>query len=130
MATVTRHGRVSNAYKATLRKPLKADFDKLVDVCIKAIIEEEVDIYISFAYTLKFPATFPHGIIVSRESDGSNIYKTKAKRMLVWLHANKKTLVTVEMVGVQKRSFTNFEKTFDELNEINFEECLSNENLM
>jgi hypothetical protein len=107
---VVRHGKPSNAYLSTLRKPETKDFDKLVEASMSAIISNEVDVLIRFAYTLKFPVDFPRGICISKEPDGSNIHKVKAKRLLEWLHANGHTMATVEMLGVQKRQYAETEK--------------------
>lgn len=105
MADICRHGKPSNAFKAMLRPAETRDYDNLVEVCITAIANDEVDVFLSFAYTMKFPDTFPRGICVSKESDGSNVHKVKAKRLLMWLHDNGHTAATVEMIGVQKRAF-------------------------
>jgi len=112
MTDVIRHGKPSNAYKATLRKPQTEDFDKLVKACMAAIINDEVDVIISFAYTMKFPDKFPKGICMSKKPDGSNVHKVKAKRLLMWLYENGYTAATVEMLGVQKRAFAAMEKEF------------------
>lgn len=109
---VVRHGKPSNAFQATLRSVTRKDFDKLVEICISAIINDEIDVMIAFAYTMKFPKDFPRGICISKESDGSNIHKVKVKRLLTWLYDNDHTAITVEMVGVQKRLFAeNFRKS-------------------
>ena len=105
MTDVCRHGKPSNAFQATLRSVTRKDFDKLVEICISAIINDETDVMIAFAYTMKFPEDFPRGICISKESNGSNIHKVKAKRLLMWLHDNGHTAATVEMIGVQKRLF-------------------------
>lgn len=109
---VVRHGKPSKAFQATLRSVTRKDFDKLVEICISAIINDEVDVIVSFQYTMKFPEDFPRGICISKESDGSNIHKVKAKRLLTWLHDQGHTAATVEMIGVQKRLFAeNFRKS-------------------
>lgn len=110
---VTRHGNPSKAYRTSLRNPSTKDFDKLVEACMSAIICDELDIIVSFAYTLKFPDDFPRGICISKESDGSNVHRVKAKRLLMWLHENGYTDATVEMLGMQKRAFTAMEKDFE-----------------
>ena len=112
---VIRHGKPSNAFKASLRSYATKDIDKLIEVSITAIANDEIDVFISFAYTIKFPETFPRGICVSRESDGSNVHKVKAKRLLMWLHDNGHTAATVEMVGVQKRAFAESMRKLDNL---------------
>lgn len=105
MTIVTRHGKPSNAFKATLRSAATKDFDRLVEVCITAITNDEVDVLILFAYTMKFPEDFPRGICMSKNPDGSNVHRVKAKRLLMWLNANGHTAATVEMIGVQKRVY-------------------------
>lgn len=112
---VVRHGKPSNAYLATLRKVKTEDFDKLVKSCMSAIICGETDVIIAFAYTMKFPDTFPRGICTGKGADGSNVHKVKAKRLLTWLNENGYTFITVEMLGVQKRAFTEMEKEFSSL---------------
>jgi hypothetical protein len=109
---VIRHGKPSNSYRASLRNPSTKDFDMLVKAAMSAIISDEVDVLISFAYTLRFPDTFPRGICISKEPDGSNVHRVKAKRLLMWLHENGYTDATVEMLGIQKRAFTDMEKDF------------------
>ena len=110
---IVRHGKATNAYRASLRKPSIKDYEKLVEVCITAIIDEEVDIAVSFSYLLKFPKDFPRGILESREIDGSNVHRIKAKRLLMWLHDNGHTAATVEMLGAQKRNVTKMLMAFD-----------------
>jgi len=109
---VVRWGKPSNAFQATLRPAATKDFEKLVEVCLSALIADEVDVLISFAYTMKFPEDFPRGICMSKESNGSNVHRIKAKRLLVWLNENGYTAATVEMLGIQKRLFAeNFKKS-------------------
>ena len=115
MTDVTRHGKPSNAFKANLRSIAARDIDKLIEVSITAIANDEIDVFISFAYTMKFPDTFPRGICISRQNDGSNVHKVKAKRLLMWLHDNGHTAATVEMVGVQKRAFAESMRKLDNL---------------
>lgn len=107
---VVRHGKPSKAFLATLRPPGVKDFDKLVESCMAAIISGHNDVIIRFPYTMKFPADFPRGICESKEPNGTNIHRVKAKRLLTWLHANGHTAATVEMLGVQKRLYAETEK--------------------
>ena len=115
MENVTRHGNPSKAYRQSLRSMATEDIDKLVEVCITAITNDEIDIIILFAYTLKFPEDFPRGICISKNSDGSNVHRVKAKRLLMWLYNKGYTAATVEMIGVQKRKFAESFRKFSDL---------------
>lgn len=77
---------------------------------MRAIINSELDINVSFPYTFKFPDNFPRGVCMSKESDGSNVHRLKAKSVLTWLYDKGYTSATVAMLGVQKRAFTAMEK--------------------
>lgn len=92
---VVRHGKPSRAYTSTLRDPRQSDYTALVNAAIEAIIAGEDDIYIAFAYVLKFPADFPKGILVEKLDD-KNIRKIKARKLLKWLNDRGHTGFTTE----------------------------------
>ena len=121
---VERHGKPSNAFLSKLKPATQENFDKLVEASLAAIIDNQIDVEVWFPYTFKFPADFPRGVCISKQLDGSNVHSIKAKRLLMWLNANGHKTATVEMIGVQKRKFTNSDNEFDKF--LNY--VLSNEN--
>lgn len=92
---VNRHGKPSNAYLKTLREPNKADYQRLVNATLEALIAGKKDVYIAFPYVFKYPADFPKGILEEKVDD-VNIRRCKAGKLLAWLNANGHTDVTSE----------------------------------
>jgi plasmid stabilization system protein ParE len=109
--SVSRHGRPSAAYLATLRNASKADYDTLVRAAMEAIIEGVVDVLVAFPYTFKFPEDFPKGIRESEEGP-VNIQRIKARKLLTWLADNGHTDITVAALKQQRELFTKFENNF------------------
>lgn len=110
---IIRHGKPSKAYLATLRSPSKADYDVLVKSCMEALISGEKDVIVQFSYVTKFPEGFPKGIL--QEKVGAvNIHRIKADKLLMWLHEQGHTEVTVTKLKQQKEMFTKFENSIDE----------------
>lgn len=101
---VIRHGKPSKEYTATLRDAAKADYDALLKACLTAIIEQEKDILVAFAYTLKFPDDFPRGILIEKV-DAKNVHRIKAKKLLEWLNKHGHTDITMESLFGQLVSF-------------------------
>jgi hypothetical protein len=112
MTKVVRHGKPSNAYLDTLRKPKKSDYDLLVKSCIEALVSGENDVIIGFSYVTKFPAGFPRGILEYKVDD-KNVHRIKARKLLTWLHENGYTDATVEGLKQQRTAFSKFEKSLD-----------------
>lgn len=98
---VTRHGKPSKAYTATLRKPSIQDYDRLTKACVEAILSNQKDLIVSFGYTFKFPAGFPRGILESKDG-ASNYHRIKANKLLAWLHESGHTSINMEMIWVQR----------------------------
>lgn len=114
MPDVVRHGKPSNAYLATLRYPTRKDFDKLVKACLEALICDEIDVIISFTYTMKLPDTFPRGVFEAREG-ANNLRRIKAQKLLTWLNENGHTEFTVDKLHRQRTEFTKAEKEITNL---------------
>lgn len=104
---VVRHGKPSNAYLRTLRKPKKNDYDKLVKAAIEAIVNGEVDVIVAFPYTFKFPKDFPTGVKTKGEGV-ANFHRIKARKLLTWLREHGHTEVTVKDIRYQRSAFTQF----------------------
>lgn len=110
---VVRHGKPSNQYLETLRKPRKDDYKRLVQVALEAIVQGEKDVLIAFAYVLKFPDDFPRGILIEKLDD-KNIHRIKARKLLKWLNENGHTDITAEMLAGQQRMMGRLLASFDE----------------
>jgi hypothetical protein len=95
-----RVGKPPKHHTESLKKPLKADYHRLVQACVEAIIAGENDVLIAFSYTLKFPKGFPKGILME-ETRYSDIRRVKAKRLLHWLHDNGHTNITPLIIRKQ-----------------------------
>ena len=114
---VTRHGKPSRAFTGTLRAPTSDDYDLLVHSAVEAIVGGSTDVLVSFAYTLKFPDSFPRGILVEKTESGGNVHRIKAKRLLKWLGDNGYTDITTTSLWGQSVSFglltTKLDNMFD-----------------
>lgn len=104
---VVRHGRPHPKYLATLRKPKRADYEKLVKACLEALIQGQIDVIIAFPYVMKFPKDFPRGIL-ERKVDDANIHRIKAKKLLDWLRSRGYTDITTDMLRARQISLTKF----------------------
>jgi hypothetical protein len=111
-----RHGKPRNDYLNSLKKPKRADYEKLVHACVDAIVQGEKDIIVAFAYTLKFPKDFPKGILERKEGN-NNIHRIKARKLLMWLHSKGYTPITVAGLKYQAMELgkvTSFLNKFDQ----------------
>lgn len=107
-----RHGKPSDAYRASLHKAGKADYTKLLAAVLRVLIDESIDFEVAFNYTLKFPADFPKGLLLRREGL-VNVRKLRADRVLRWLNSKGHTDITIETIRRAKISFTAFEKRLE-----------------
>lgn len=93
---VTRHGKPSKLFTDRLRAPTSDDYERMVHVCVEALVRGSQDVLALFPYTLKFPEDFPRGILEVKYEDGSNVHRIKAKKLLAWLRERGHTDITTE----------------------------------
>jgi hypothetical protein len=101
----SRRGPPRKAYLESLRKPSNADFSRLVDAAIAALIEGEKDVHISFSYLVRLPKDFPKRWKVEAGTGYSDIYKVRATTLLAWLNKHGYTTTTALQVRDQLRDF-------------------------
>jgi hypothetical protein len=83
-----RRGQPRKDYLATLKKPKKVDWERLVGACIAAMIESHYwkdGILAAFPYTMKFPKDFPAKFLIEEEGR-TNIYRINARKLYEWLY--------------------------------------------
>jgi hypothetical protein len=104
-----RRGRPTKAFLKGLKRPRKADYDRLVRGAIEAILSGSEHVLVAFPYTVKFPKGFPKGVLVEKTLV-SNIYRVRARLLLEWLHEHGHTEITNATLGMSLRQFN---KEFD-----------------
>lgn len=92
-----------------LSKADTKDYEKLVAACLTVLLSGEKDVNIAFSTWIRFPKSFPKGVL-SSSCDGVQVRRIKAIKLLAWLRERGYTDVTSEHVRVQQIQFTVFEK--------------------
>jgi hypothetical protein len=77
--------------KSTVRDKMdpaaKADYEKMAEACIAAVIARQDNVFLSFPYFVKFKSRgFPKGMRVDRLDELRDLYKFNAQRLLNWLY--------------------------------------------
>jgi hypothetical protein len=102
---VTRHGKPAKAFTERLRSASEADYERMVNGCLEALICGSKDVLVLFPYTMKFPEDFPRGILEEKHENGSNVHRIKARKLLKWLQDRGHTSITMEDIRGQMISF-------------------------
>lgn len=105
MSATNRRGKPSRAYRNTLKRPTRADYERLVRVAVEAVIRGSEDVLIAFPYLFKFPSDFPKGRLVEKEGL-NDVRKIKASRLITWLHKHGHTDITMERLRIAQITFT------------------------
>lgn len=111
-ASKARWGKPTDAYKASLHKAKRADYEKLVRLAIQAMIENQDTVEVAFGYTAKFGNGFPRGLVMRREGL-KNIHKIQTRKLLAWLYKHGHTNISSETIRIQKITFTLWEKRLE-----------------
>lgn len=106
--------RPTHAYRASLKLPTEADYQRMLQACIEALLNKQLDVMMVTSHLMKFPRDFPKGVL-DHKAHPNVIRRVKASKLLAWMHKKGHTTVTAEMLRVEGRKLTLLVKDIDAL---------------